>query len=180
MISPLRLKENRTDICMPERASSRGGGIQQARSASNIALSVSSLWSDWMSLAAGAAATPAAAALSMVRRRSWPSGYSISGMQGRRWNTLQWVGLHGCRLNTLQKASARSAGQAMAAAPRMPTAAIADAARIDASCLALVGASAPSWRARMYDLATAPLWRDGGLLHEIETGKILREVGVAF
>jgi hypothetical protein len=43
MMSPLRLKAKRTDICMPERASSFAGGIQQARSASNISRSVSSL-----------------------------------------------------------------------------------------------------------------------------------------
>jgi len=77
MISPLRLKANRTDICMPARASSRPGGTQHARSASNMACSVSSLRS---SLAP--ASTPAlagrspAAALSMVNRRSCPTQYS--------------------------------------------------------------------------------------------------------
>jgi hypothetical protein len=39
--------------------------------------------------------------LTIVNLRSCPIGYSISGMQGPRWNTLHTVGVQGCRLNTL-------------------------------------------------------------------------------
>ena len=45
MISPERLKLKRTDICMPSRASSAGGGDQQERSAANRSPMVSRSWS---------------------------------------------------------------------------------------------------------------------------------------
>src|SRR3974390_78366 len=47
-------------------------------------------------------ASPSDAAVVIVNRNSCLIGFSISGMQGPRWNTLHTVGVQGWWLNTLQ------------------------------------------------------------------------------
>src|SRR5882757_7521932 len=115
MISPLRLRANRTDICVPGRAASFSGGTQQARSAANIARMVSTFCSASSCLAPDVAGG-AGAALSTVRRKSCGSGVPKSGTQGPRRKTLQTLGAQGCRLKTLQPAEAGVAADAIAAA----------------------------------------------------------------
>src|SRR5262249_38768985 len=130
MISPVRLKLSRTDICMPGRASPSAGGTQHPRSAPYISMIVLSLRSvdvePPLSLPSDCATGPAtfslggglgASSLSIVRRRSWPMGYSISGMHGPRWNTLHEVIGQGWRENTLQAAVVGLAGNSIPPAP---------------------------------------------------------------
>ena len=52
MISPVRLKLNRTVICMPSRAESADGGDQQDRSAAKRSPMVSRSWSGFWYFAA--------------------------------------------------------------------------------------------------------------------------------
>jgi hypothetical protein len=98
MISPLPLKLNLTVICIPGRASSSGGGIQQSRNASNMSESV---LRPWPVSALARSALTSDTALTIVNRKSSSIGYSISGTQGPRWNALHTVGAQGYRLKTL-------------------------------------------------------------------------------
>ena len=68
MISPERLKLKRTDICMPSRALSAGGGDQQERSAANRSPMVSRSWSGFWYFAASSCG----GTVSIVSCRFWP------------------------------------------------------------------------------------------------------------
>src|SRR5215471_16393405 len=118
MISPVRLKAKRTDICMPGCDASAPGGSQQARSAANRSPMVSTGCS-------GSTRSPCLSCVDLtVTCRFSPSGNGYCGWHGSPSSGLHTVGVHGLLSSTLQvvppncaSATAASAAQAQAAPP---------------------------------------------------------------
>jgi hypothetical protein len=92
MISPFRLKLNRTDICMPWNAVSNGGGSQHARSAARSSRSEL--------IGPLGARPPSATRSATVMRKPSPIDGN-AGTHGQGPNTPQNDGVHGAESKTL-------------------------------------------------------------------------------